>query len=109
MVTVAQLAEHWIVAPVVVGSSPIGHPIFLPSSNPSLLHLKFVRCGSALLPMELLKKADSAATSPKNISPTRFEPKVGRWIFCFMAAHTKARNERGALLLTVFPFTLHSC
>jgi hypothetical protein len=30
MVTVAQSAEHWIVAPVVVGSSPIGHPIFLP-------------------------------------------------------------------------------
>lgn len=29
MVTVAQLAEHWIVAPVVVGSSPIGHPFFI--------------------------------------------------------------------------------
>ena len=27
MVTVAQLAELWIVVPVVVGSSPIGHPI----------------------------------------------------------------------------------
>ena len=26
MVTVAQLAEHWIVVPRVVGSSPIGHP-----------------------------------------------------------------------------------
>ena len=37
MVTVAQLAEHWIVAPVVVGSSPIGHPIFLSSLSPSLL------------------------------------------------------------------------
>jgi hypothetical protein len=29
MVIVAQLAEHWIVAPVVVGSSPIDHPIYL--------------------------------------------------------------------------------
>jgi aryl-alcohol dehydrogenase-like predicted oxidoreductase len=27
MVTVAQSAELWIVAPAVVGSSPIGHPI----------------------------------------------------------------------------------
>ena len=26
MVTVAQLAEHWIVVPRVVGSNPIGHP-----------------------------------------------------------------------------------
>ena len=28
MVIVAQLVEPWIVIPVVVGSSPIGHPIF---------------------------------------------------------------------------------
>ena len=28
MVTVAQLVEHWIVIPVVVGSSPISHPTF---------------------------------------------------------------------------------
>ena len=27
MVAVAQLVESWIVIPVVVGSSPIGHPI----------------------------------------------------------------------------------
>ena len=27
MVTVAQLVEPWIVIPVVVGSSPISHPI----------------------------------------------------------------------------------
>lgn len=33
MVTVAQLAEPWIVAPVVVGSSPIGHPFYFPSSS----------------------------------------------------------------------------
>jgi hypothetical protein len=26
-VSVAQLAEHWVVASVVVGSSPITHPI----------------------------------------------------------------------------------
>jgi hypothetical protein len=26
MVAVAQLVEHWIVAPVAVGSSPISHP-----------------------------------------------------------------------------------
>lgn len=30
MVTVAQSAELWIVAPAVVGSSPIGHPFFMP-------------------------------------------------------------------------------
>ncbi len=29
MVGVAQLVEHWVVAPVVVGSSPITHPINL--------------------------------------------------------------------------------
>ena len=28
MVGVAQLVEHWIVAPAVVGSNPIAHPIF---------------------------------------------------------------------------------
>ena len=28
MVTVAQLVEPWVVIPVVVGSSPISHPIF---------------------------------------------------------------------------------
>ena len=27
MVGVAQLVEHWVVAPVVVGSSPITHPM----------------------------------------------------------------------------------
>lgn len=26
MVAVVQMVEHWIVVPVVVGSSPIGHP-----------------------------------------------------------------------------------
>ena len=30
LVDVAQLVEPWIVIPVVVGSSPIVHPIFLP-------------------------------------------------------------------------------
>jgi hypothetical protein len=29
MVAVAQLVEPWIVIPVVVGSSPISHPILL--------------------------------------------------------------------------------
>ena len=29
MVGVAQLVEHWFVVPVVVGSSPIVHPISL--------------------------------------------------------------------------------
>ena len=29
MVSVAQLVEHWIVAPVVVGSIPITHPTLL--------------------------------------------------------------------------------
>ena len=29
MVVVAQLVEPWIVIPVVVGSSPIDHPIFI--------------------------------------------------------------------------------
>ena len=29
MVGVAQLVEHWIVAPEVVGSKPIAHPILL--------------------------------------------------------------------------------
>jgi hypothetical protein len=29
MVSVAQLVERWIVAPVVVGSNPITHPNFL--------------------------------------------------------------------------------
>ena len=29
MVGVAQLVEHWVVAPVAVGSSPITHPIIV--------------------------------------------------------------------------------
>ena len=29
MVTVAQLVESWIVIPVVVGSSPISHPMII--------------------------------------------------------------------------------
>ena len=28
MVGVAQLVEHWIVAPEVAGSTPVAHPIF---------------------------------------------------------------------------------
>ena len=28
MVGVAQLVEHWIVAPVATGSSPVAHPIY---------------------------------------------------------------------------------
>ena len=28
MEVVAQLVEHWIVAPVVAGSSPVSHPTF---------------------------------------------------------------------------------
>ena len=31
MVGVAQLVEHWVVAPVVAGSSPVTHPINFPS------------------------------------------------------------------------------
>jgi hypothetical protein len=27
MVSVAQLAEHWVVAPAVAGSNPVTHPI----------------------------------------------------------------------------------
>lgn len=29
VVGVAQLAEHWVVAPVVAGSNPVTHPIHL--------------------------------------------------------------------------------
>ena len=36
VVAVAQLVEPWIVIPVVVGSSPISHPIF---SRPHRLHI----------------------------------------------------------------------
>jgi hypothetical protein len=34
MVGVAQLVEHWVVAPVVAGSSPVTHPIKAFSSAP---------------------------------------------------------------------------
>jgi hypothetical protein len=34
VVAIAQLVEHWIVIPGVAGSSPVGHPIFFPSSFP---------------------------------------------------------------------------
>ncbi len=36
MVGVAQLVEHWVVASVVVGSSPITHPINLYNKRGSL-------------------------------------------------------------------------
>ena len=39
MVAVAQLVEPWIVIPVVVGSSPISHPIF---SSPYFLNINAV-------------------------------------------------------------------
>ena len=35
-VSVAQVVEHWIVAPVVVGSSPIAHPVFSASCSSPL-------------------------------------------------------------------------
>ena len=34
MVGVAQLVEHWVVASVVVGSSPITHPIKILKGRP---------------------------------------------------------------------------
>ena len=30
MVSVAQLAEHWVVAPAVAGSNPVTHPTIIP-------------------------------------------------------------------------------
>jgi hypothetical protein len=43
VVTVAQSAELWIVAPAVVGSSPIGHPfLFLDDSLRDFSHCLFV-------------------------------------------------------------------
>ena len=39
MVTVAQLVEPWVVIPVVVGSSPISHPIFTETSVGPLAQL----------------------------------------------------------------------
>lgn len=40
MVSVAQLVERWIVAPVVEGSSPFTHPINLVVNHNSALHRK---------------------------------------------------------------------
>ena len=39
MVTVAQLVEPWVVIPVVVGSSPISHPIFFNTNTGPLAQL----------------------------------------------------------------------
>ena len=41
VVTVAQSVELWIVDPAVVGSSPIGHPIFARRMTESLLYRLF--------------------------------------------------------------------
>jgi hypothetical protein len=47
MVSVAQLVERWIVAPVAVGSIPITHPNFsnLPATDQSLTNLVIVLVG----------------------------------------------------------------
>ena len=50
MVGLAQLAEHRIVVPGVVGSSPISHPIdwgIGPSQSPDLFHLGMSPSGKA--------------------------------------------------------------
>ena len=51
VVTVAQSAELWIVAPAVVGSSPIGHPFLLPSPTYVLLAGYLCRRVSEMLPI----------------------------------------------------------
>ena len=56
MVGVAQLVEHWVVASVVVGSSPITHPINFHNKRGSLSP-SFVNLTSkegALLPLLLI-------------------------------------------------------
>lgn len=45
VVTVAQSAELWIVAPAVVGSSPIGHPFYFPKNMPELPSVAWRICG----------------------------------------------------------------
>jgi hypothetical protein len=46
VVAVAQLVESWIVIPVVVGSSPIGHPNFLDAAAlPARLALQLLAVG----------------------------------------------------------------
>ena len=37
MVGVAQLVEHWVVAPAVVGSNPITHPIYKEQASEGLI------------------------------------------------------------------------
>ncbi len=68
MVGVAQLVEHWVVAPVVVGSSPITHPIF---------HNKR---GSQVLPLLLILAQKRAPNSPSFID---FNPKRGKLFSLF--------------------------
>ena len=43
LVVVAQLVEHWIVIPVVAGSSPVDHPIFILSQKCIQNKLKITR------------------------------------------------------------------
>ncbi len=50
MVAVAQLVEPWIVIPVVVGSSPISHPIFHPNEINKLIQSPFGLSRALLLP-----------------------------------------------------------
>ena len=55
MVGVAQLVEHWVVASVVVGSSPITHPINFHNKRGSLFPLLLFEASKegALLPLLL--------------------------------------------------------
>ena len=51
MVGVAQLVEHWVVAPVVAGSSPVTHPIknlapLLPGRRPYRLEAASMERGN---------------------------------------------------------------
>ncbi len=45
MVSVAQLAEHWVVASVVVGSSPITHPYTVAQFNSARLEIRRSQVG----------------------------------------------------------------
>ena len=56
MVGVAQLVEHWVVAPVVVGSSPITHPInfYNKRGSPTPSFVDLASKEGALLPLLLI-------------------------------------------------------
>ena len=69
VVAVAQLVESWIVIPVVVGSSPIGHPINI-KQKPLLRRFLFSWGSQKLAKWDQIFVPTGPILSPSSLAPS---------------------------------------